>query len=258
MNGGGDKQPVPFSNITMRFAYLQLAAFIILTSLASPARAFSDAELIDGFHRTVFGSEYQSFGWHSRLVKKFGGPVRFYIDDRSAERRGGDVLAFVMSLPALIEGIEVELAPDPDSANYRIFVLDRSDYQSVIAGEIYNRPATRGSAPGRCLVRVISTMSGITRSDAVIVADEGDFLFNRCMIEEVLQGLGPVNDDRSLTASVFNDRSRHASFTPFDRHILNMLYHPLILPGMTKLEVDLVLPTIAAEVRERLAATTIP
>jgi hypothetical protein len=101
-------------------------------------------------------------------------------------------------------------------------------------------------------------MSGITRSDAVIVADEGDFLFHRCMIEEILQGLGPVNDDRSLTESVFNDRSRHASFTAFDRHILNMLYHPLILPGMTRLEVDLVLPTIVTEVRERLAATTIP
>ena len=86
----------------------------------------------------------------------------------------------------------------------------------------------------------------------MIVADEGDFLFHRCMVEEILQGLGPVNDDRSLDESVFNDRSRHATFTGFDRHILNMLYHPLIEPGMTKLEVARVLPTVAAEVQARL------
>ena len=72
------------------------------------------------------------------------------------------------------------------------------------------------------------------------------------MVEEVLQGLGPVNDDPTLKQSVFNDRSRHATFTNFDRHILNMLYHPLIRPGMSKEEASVVLPRVAAEVRARL------
>ena len=94
-----------------------------------------------------------------------------------------------------------------------------------MAREVYGRP-TSTFAPGKCLVRVVSTSAGISRSDAVIVADEGEFLFHRCMVEEILQGLGPVNDDRSLGESVFNDMSRHATFTDFDRHILNMLYHP--------------------------------
>ena len=64
-----------------------------------------------------------------------------------------------------------------------------------MAREVYRRP-TSSFAPGKCLVRVVSTSAGIIRSDAVIVADEGDFLFRRCTVEEVLQGLGPVNDDR--------------------------------------------------------------
>ena len=68
----------------------------------------------------------------------------------------------------------------------------------------------------------------------------------------MLQGLGPVNDDATLPESVFNDASRHASFTPFDRHILNMLYHPSIRAGMTRMEVRRLLPAIAAEVRIRL------
>ena len=60
----------------------------LLSLLALPAHAFSDEELIDGFQRTVFGSEYQSFGWQSFLVKKFTDRSRVFVDDRSAARRG--------------------------------------------------------------------------------------------------------------------------------------------------------------------------
>jgi len=190
----------------MRPAVFGLIAAILLTASPVPARAFSDAELIDGFERTVFGSEYASFGWQSRLVKKFTGPVRFYVDDRSTVGRGADVVDFIQMLPQLIAGLDVKIVGDPDTANYRVFVLDRADYKQVITSEVYERP-TSTFAPGRCLVRVVSSMSGISRSDAVIVADEGDFLFHRCMVEEILQGLGPVNDVRSLLESVFNDQS---------------------------------------------------
>jgi Protein of unknown function (DUF2927) len=86
----------------------------------------------------------------------------------------------------------------------------------------------------------------------VIVADEGDFLLHRCVIEETLQGLGPINDDPTLSESVFNDRSEHSTFTDFDRHILNMLYHPLVEPGMTKLEVARVLPKVVEDVQAKL------
>jgi hypothetical protein len=72
------------------------------------------------------------------------------------------------------------------------------------------------------------------------------------MVEEVLQGLGAVNDDAGLPESVFNDRSPHSRFTRFDRHILNMLYHPLVRAGMSLDEVRAVLPAVAAEVTARL------
>lgn len=233
----------------MRLAPVLLA--LLLSLQAAPARAFGDEELIDGFMRTVFGSEYVSWGWQSAMVKKFDEPVRVHVDDRSRARRGRAVQAFVRSLPRLINGLQLHEVDDPRDASFRIFVVDRADYRSVITGEIYDN-ASSGFAPGKCLVRVVSTRNGISRSDAVIVADEGDFLFARCMTEEILQGLGPVNDDPSLGESVFNDQSPQSSFTEFDRRILNMLYHPLVRPGMTKLEVRRVLPRVAAEVRARL------
>jgi hypothetical protein len=228
-----------------------LTVMILFLMASTPGRAFTDAELIDGFNRTVFGSEYQSLGWQSHLVKKFTGPVHVFIDDRSSKRRGGEIGDFIRSLPGLIENLDISLVAAPEAANYRIFVVDRAAYRDIVSLEVYGRPSTT-FAPGKCLVRVVSAGWGIARSDAVIVADEGEFLFHRCMVEETLQGLGPVNDDRSLMLSVFNDISLQSLFTSFDRHILNMLYHPRIEAGMTKAEAQRVLPEVAAEVQARL------
>ncbi len=228
---------------------LLLASVLLLP--ATPGRAFSDAELVDGFMRTVFGSEYPSWGRQAMIVKKYVNEVRVYVDDRSSARRGAEVVAFVRTLPALIDGVHISIVSDPAAANYRIFVLDRADYRRVVSREVYGRTAS-SYAPGKCLVRVVSSTAGISRSDAAIVADEGDFLFRRCMVEEFLQGLGPVNDDATLLQSVFNDSSPHSVLTDFDRHLLNMLYHPLVRPGMTKDRVRRVLPTVVAEVRARL------
>lgn len=237
--------------ITMRLARCGVMLTFLAGLNAAPAQSFSDAELIYGFDRTVFGSEYQSFGWQSHLVKKYTEPVRLYVDDRSEARRGGEVARFVSSLPGLIAGLDISLVGSRAKANFQVFVIDRADYRDVVGREIYGRPSSN-YAPGKCLVRIVSTSAGITRSDAVIVADEGDFQFHRCTVEEVLQGLGPINDDATLDESVFNDRSSHSTFTSFDRHILNMLYNPLIEPGMTKLEVERLLPKVAAEVQASL------
>jgi hypothetical protein len=235
----------------LRLTPIRLAIAAFLSLAATPAPAFTDVELIDGFRRTVFGSEYPSSGWQSNVVKKYVKPVRVYVDDRSSARRGSEVARFVGSLGSKVSGLSIRLVATPEEANFRVFVIDRKDYRAVVAHEVYGRP-TSTFAPGKCLVRVVSTTGGIIRSDAVIVADEGDFLFKRCSIEEVLQGLGPVNDDRTLSESVFNDRSRHSVLTSFDRHIVNMLYDPRIRPGMSEAAVMKVLPAVAAEVRARL------
>ncbi len=234
----------------MRAALLSLTLALFVALPATPGRAFTEADLIEGFNRTVFGSEYGSWGWQSRMVKKFARPVRFYIDDRSAAGRRDEVSAFVKSLPRAIGGLQASVTANQAEANFRVFVLDRADYQRVVTREVYGR-GTSSFAPGKCLVRVISGPGGITRSDAVIVADEGEFLFRRCMVEEILQGLGPVNDHRSLGESVFNDNSRHSTLTAFDRSLLNMLYHPAIRAGMTKAETTRVLPRVLSDLRRR-------
>lgn len=225
-------------------------AALALVAQATPGLAFTDAQLTKGFQKTVFGAEYSSFGWQSNLVKKFTKPVRVYIDNRSKADRRGEVRRFVRSLPRSIHGLDIAIVGSPAKANYRIYVVDRAQYAETVRKDVYGRPAMR--VPGRCLVRVVSGPGGIKRSDAVIVADDGNYLFKRCLVEEVLQGLGPVNDNAGLRHSVFNDTSRHATFTKHDRYILNMLYNPKIKPGMSKEDVRTVLPAVIRDARRQV------
>ena len=214
---------------------------LLLLSFGSAQSApanYPDSLVADGFYRTVFGSEIRALSWGSQTnrVKKYITPIKIWIDNRSSVNRKALVRRFVRSLPIYIPSLNLSLVKNRKDANFRIFIVDRKDYAQTVRHEIFRNPTI--DVPGQCIVRVLSRRSGILGSDAVLVANQGKNLFQRCMVEEILQGLGPVNDDDSLTYSVFNDRSRFAHFTRFDRLILNMLYNKRVKPGMTRRQVE--------------------
>lgn len=230
---------------------------LLLTGLVTIAATFpgrveaaSDAEIIRGFNLTAFGAEYAGFGRQSDYIRKFAGPVRFYIHSMSQRDRRQTVQRFILSLNRSVRGLETRMVSSAAQANFEVFVVDREDYAEVVRGRIYRRP----TAPvrGKCLVRSNFTRNGITRSAAVIVSDEGEAIFRRCMAEEILQGLGPLNEHASLSESMFNDRSRHTSFTRFDRIIMNMLYDRRIRNGDTRAEVQRLLPEVLRDAKRRV------
>ncbi len=221
------------------FACLLGLMVLFTTDVAQSAPAkYPDALVADGFYRTVFGSEIRALSWGSQTnrVKKYVTPIKIWIDNRSRINRKALVRRFVSSLPLYIPALQLSLVRNRKDANFRIFIVDREDYTSTVRREIFRNNSI--DVPGQCIVRVLSRRSGILGSDAVLVANQGKNLFRRCMVEEILQGLGPVNDDDSLIYSVFNDRSRFDHFTRFDRLILNMLYNKRVKPGMTRRQVE--------------------
>ncbi|MEZ5841224.1 MAG: DUF2927 domain-containing protein [Hyphomicrobiales bacterium] len=240
--------------ILSRLLAAAILGFLPALAGALPASAepkhYGDRELMSGFEKTVFGLEYKSTNGGEFYVKKFTGPVRVFIDRRSRLDRTRAVRGFIGEARSRIHGLDIAVTKKAGEANFRIFVVDRADYDKVVRAEVFG---DRGaSSVGACMVRVRSDRRGIRNATAVIVSDEGEFLFRRCLIEETLQGLGPLNDDASLAHSVFNDRSRASRFTRHDRFILNMLYHPGIRPGMSKSEALAVLPEVVGDVRRRL------
>lgn len=203
----------------------------------------SGPAITDAFFRTVFGLEYGGRQADAFRVKRFAGAVRFYVEDLSSARKADKATEFLRSLPRHIAHLKGTVVDRREDANFRVILVDAAEFSAVVQAEL---KADALAMNARCLVGV-STFSGrIERSTAVIVADD-DFLFNRCLVEEVLQGLGPMNDDASLSESVFNDTSRHSRFTEFDAALMNVLYHPLIRPGMSGTEVHQALPQVLNE-----------
>lgn len=244
----------------MRITPVVLALLIACAGVSGPAPMaaeatasadhFTDGDLKDGFMRTVFGLEYRAWSWKPYQVKKFTSPVRFHIVNLARRDRTADARRFIAALPRRVHGLKTGFARDAKSSNFQLFIVDRAQYEGTVRKYVYGNASAR--APGRCLVRVEAGRRGITNSTAVIVADEGEHLFRRCLVEETLQGLGPMNDDERLVHSVFNDMSEHDTFTPFDRLILNMLYDPRIRPGMNAQKVEPLLPMVIRDARRRV------
>ncbi|VAX04548.1 hypothetical protein MNBD_ALPHA03-390 [hydrothermal vent metagenome] len=227
---------------------LLLAVFIVGTNPVYALGA-SNHQIIDGFNKTVFGAEYTPYGVQSKYIRKFRGTVKFYIHNRSALNRSTKVRAFIVGLNRQITGLKTVMVNSKSRANFNVFIVDRKDYVKTVQKSIIRRE--NAAAPGKCFVRTIFTPGGIVRSDAIIVSDEGENLFKRCMVEEILQGLGPLNEHTTLRESMFNDRSRHTSFTKFDRYILNMLYDPRVKVGTSQTNVQKLLPTVLGDIKKR-------
>jgi hypothetical protein len=236
--------------------FVALAAALAATVLAavpasagSPLRYYTDDDLTHGFFSTVFGIEHGARSG-GMIVKKFHKPVRFAVVNDAEPGRERQVAKFLRSLPKMIPGLDARMAGPLERPNFVVHIVTRSSYVESVRSAAYG--GSHGAAPGRCMVKVDFGSKGIDRANAFIVADEGEQLFKRCMIEETLQGLGPMNDDASLANSVFNDTSRHAKLMAFDRAIVAMLYDNRVKHGMSAGDVQAVLPAMLDTVRRRV------
>ncbi len=74
-------------------------------------------------------------------------------------------------------------------------------------------------------------------------------MFYDCIYEELLQSLGPINDDTTVPWTMFNDDVQMGFFDLYDQYLLNILYDRRIRPGMTRAEVEALLPEVLPQVR---------
>lgn len=236
------------------------------TRAADPARgptvpeivaAFSDAELVEGFRRTVFGTEVFRAGHQDpdtiTTVKKFTGPVRVEIVDRASVDLSHMVRRFIRTLDDSVAGLDIAEARSREEANMFVFLVDRMDYRRTIRETNPAAFDTSFLEYNACSAVTGGRRSrGLERAFVYLVANEGTAGFRHCMVEEIAQSLGPVNDDPRLTHSIFNDDSRISGFSVFDWFILNMLYDRRVKNGMRDVEVIPVLPAVIASARGRL------
>ena len=222
---------------------------------AAERKTFTDAQIFDGFFKTVFGAELGLAGRVDR-VRKYVVPVRIYIENRAKRDRSADVRKVIDDIRARIANLDIAITERRDDANYIVRLVRDRDLSKTVR-ELYGkkgREIVRSLEP-QCLSGLRKDESyRIERSDVILVADAGDFIFYDCAYEELLQALGPIRDDPTVPWTMFNDDVQMGFFGMYDQYILNILYHPRILPGMTAAEARAVLPQVMPDVRAWVAS----
>jgi hypothetical protein len=218
---------------------------------AAERTTFTDAEIIDGFYRIVFGAEFHVSGRVDR-IRKYEMPVRVYADSRAKPDRRKEVAAVVDDIRSKIRHLDIAMADSRKDANVTVTLVRDRDIEKTIRQFYGREQAARivKSLEPQCLSGFRKDeLYRIQHSDVIIVVDAGEFIFRDCIYEELLQALGPINDDDDLPWTMFNDEVQMGFFDIYDQYLLNILYDPRIRAGMTKEQVKEVLPQILPDVR---------
>ncbi|MCC2111526.1 MAG: DUF2927 domain-containing protein [Hyphomicrobiales bacterium] len=236
------------------FGAVFLSTILVAVAAAATGRSnFTDHELIDGFSRTVFGAESGGSFIDRRRVKKYTDPVYVRIYNTASRDRTAEVIRFIGMLDKSINNLRIRTTRSDAKANMVVFLVERRRYRQVIQETLLAwGQDTRFLEMNDCSAVADAPNYEMQQALVYIVVDEGRHAFRHCMIEEILQSLGPVNDDWRLKYSIFNDYNNFDKFGVFDWYLLNMLYDRRIKPGMSEFEARKVLPTVIADARKRL------
>ena len=223
----------------------------IASRRAAERTTFTDDEIRDGFFKIAFGAELQLDKPAGR-VRKFDEPVRIFVESASGPDRRDELARVVANIRARINHLDIAVTSDRREANFTVRLVSERKLKSTIR-------ALYGNDKARKIQKALNPecLSGIgkderfriRRAEVILPVDAGDFTFYDCAYEEMLQALGAINDDASVPWTMFNDDVQMGFFDVYDQYLLNILYDPRITAGMTRDEVDAVLPEILSSAR---------
>ena len=224
---------------------------------AAESKSFTDRQIIDGFLKITFGAEFHTAGRIDR-IRKFDGPVRVYIDSRARPDRTRQVSEVVADIRHRIANLDIAVTDDRKSANLVVSLVRDRDLTRTIA-TLYGLDRARkiqSTLEPQCLAGFRKDERyRIVHGEVILVVDAGDFVFYDCAYEEILQALGPINDDETIPWTMFNDDVQMGFFDVYDQYLLNLLYHVRIRPGMTREEAHATAVDVLPEVRSFVTQT---
>ena len=219
---------------------------------------FADSEIVDGFFKIAFGAELQ-LDQHVERIRKFDEPVRVLVIGQSHLKK--DIAAVVGDIGARVNHLDIALTTDARNANLIVTLARARDFNATVR-RIFGRQKAKQieqTLTPECLSGFGKDQYyRIRHAEVLLPVDAGEFTFLDCAYEELLQALGPINDDASVPWTMFNDDVQMGFFDTYDQYLLNILYHPRIRPGMTKEEVRNTLPDVLPAVRSWVASTNPP
>jgi hypothetical protein len=227
---------------------------------ASERTDFTNDEIKDGFFKIAFQAELQ-LGLPAERVRKFVEPVRIFVVNKGSPDRRSEIAAIVADIRTRVNHLDVAITSDRAAANFFVTLVPERDFGRTIRSLYGTDRASRiqQSLNPQCLSGIGKDKHyRIRRAEVILPVDAGEFSFYACAYEELLQALGAINDDRSVPWTMFNDDVQMGFFDVYDQYLLNILYDPRVRPGMTREEVNALLPDILPSVRAWVTGANLP
>ena len=221
---------------------------------------FTNEEIREGFFKIAFSAELQ-LDKPAERVRKFDEPVRIFVESHGAPDRRPEIAAIVDDIRSHVNHLDVAITNDRQSANFVVRLVAERNFDRTIRSLYGNDKAKRiqQSLSPQCLSGIgKDQLYRIRRAEVILPVDAGDFTFYDCAYEELLQALGAINDDRSVPWTMFNDEVQMGFFDVYDQYLLNILYDPRIRPGMTKDEVNALMPEVLSTARSWVRDANLP
>ncbi|MEM9196318.1 MAG: DUF2927 domain-containing protein [Pseudomonadota bacterium] len=232
-----------------------IASGLLRTERAPSDAPFTDQDLMQNFERIAFAVEaFQDQPAEERPLRRWTGPLRYTMANatRTDARRVSELMARIGDLTGMT------IVEDEADFSFLVLFLDSEERSDLARSYTIEGAETLASAmqvPHRvspCHGHLGGETPFEISSVLIVINDEtSGRLRASCIEEEIVQALGLTNDDPGVRPSMFNDDEEFAFMTRHDELLLQMLYHPLLQPGMSADEARPLLPAVLADVKQR-------
>jgi hypothetical protein len=226
-------------------SWRSLLTTILVIALSSPAAAtkrgahgaphWQNKHYVEnGFYDIALNGEYEQL---QPVVRKWVQPLRIWFYSEAGDRAQQQwLLSTHFQQLSGITGLPVEFVPHREQANVRILFISDRDRNGMAAREL-SRTGRRELKRSICLGQIrFNRRAEITQGTVVIPVERATSRRKlvACVIEEVTQMLGLINDSRHFHPTVFSDVTDDEFLTGLDFLLLKLLYSPELLSGMTR------------------------
>ena len=213
---------------------------LLLSFFAAAPGVFASAEhwqnkryIEESFYDIAMRGEFENI---RPVIRKWHQPLRIWISSTAgdaAQQR------WMLSMHFLhigqIAGLPVEFVPHREQANVRVFFASDREFSEVVTREM-SATAAQQVDHSVCLGQIrFNRWAAITRGTVVIPVEralaEGKLI--PCVVEEMTQMLGLINDSQHVYPTVFSDVTDDEQLTGLDYVLLKLLYSPQLRSGMT-------------------------
>jgi hypothetical protein len=214
--------------------------------------SFTPTDLTSGFLRLAFGSDMQSLGSAGDRIHKFDHQVHFHVTNSGSVDRSKSYQAVVQKFVQQVNGFDAVFVDDTVAPDIIVRFVNAKNFKDNLAAALGSERASSfiSQTNPRCTTRMRASDTGtILRADIFIIVDQGEDAFLDCAYHETLHALGLMNHANDLPWTTLNQNRKVGYLSIYDRMLLEILYDPRILPGMTRRDIRDVIPKIVPGLR---------